>query len=228
MQLPRTLLAILALVFFAVSALALHDRSYWELWALIGQDSGTIQLFVDLTVAMVLVTTWMGRDSRQRGQSAWPWIGLTVLGGSMGPLAYLAHRAWKGAPARPRTSLLSHLSLGVGDLERSCTFYDAVLAPLGGERSWSGPTGTGYGPPGQPDQLALFPQESRASLSAGPGSHLALRAPDRAAVDAFHAAALAHGGRSEGPPGPRPQYGPHYYAAFVRDPDGHKLEAVHG
>jgi len=61
----------------------------------------------------------------------------------------------------------------------------------------------------------------------GPGFHLAFRAPSRAAVDRFHAAALAAGGASDGAPGPRPDYGPTYYAAFVIDPDGHKLEAVY-
>ena len=61
----------------------------------------------------------------------------------------------------------------------------------------------------------------------GPGFHLAFDAADPAAVDRFHAAALEHGGSDDGPPGPRPQYGPTYYAAFVFDPDGNKLEAVH-
>jgi catechol 2,3-dioxygenase-like lactoylglutathione lyase family enzyme len=121
---------------------------------------------------------------------------------------------------------LGHLSLGVADLARSIAFYDAALAPLGGVRVWRDERGAGYGPPGGGDRLALKRQAAPVRPP-GPGFHLAFDAPDRAAVDAFHAAALAHGGTCDGPPGLRPQYGPTYYAAFVIDPDGHRLEAVH-
>ncbi len=120
--------------------------------------------------------------------------------------------------------MLGHLSFGVRDLDRAMAFYDAITAPLGVVRVWSGPKGAGYGPPGGQDKLALFPRID--AHAPGPGFHLALDAPDHAAVDAFHAAALAHGGEDRGAPGPRPQYSPTYYAAFVMDPDGHKLEAV--
>lgn len=126
---------------------------------------------------------------------------------------------------------LHHLSLGVADLERSARFYDAALDALGLVRVWSdlrpGEPGQaiGYGRPGQDDLLALKHRPD-ATVATGAGFHLALAAPSRAAVDAFHAAALAHGGACNGPPGLRPAYGPHYYAAFVRDPDGHRLEAV--
>ncbi|WP_144299571.1 VOC family protein [Elioraea rosea] len=120
---------------------------------------------------------------------------------------------------------LGHLSLGVSDLSRAIAFYDAALAPLGGARVWSNERGAGYGPPGQGDLLALKLQNGTVTPP-GPGFHLAFDAPDRAAVDAFHAAALAQGGRCDGPPGLRPHYGPTYYAAFVVDPDGNKLEAV--
>ncbi len=119
--------------------------------------------------------------------------------------------------------MLSHLSLGVTDLVRSAAFYDAVLAPLGQVRVWETPTAVGYGAPGGPDRLALFHRPH--THAAGDGFHLAFFAPDAAAVRAFHAAALHHGGQDEGAPGPRPRYGPDYFAAFVRDPDGHKLEA---
>lgn len=122
--------------------------------------------------------------------------------------------------------MLSHVSLGVADLPRSHAFYDAVMLCLGAERVWAGERGLGYGTPGR-EQLNLFEQPAGTPLPAGPGFHLAFTAPDRAAVDAFHAAALAHGGHCEGPPGARPAYSPSYYAAFVRDPDGHKLEVVH-
>jgi catechol 2,3-dioxygenase-like lactoylglutathione lyase family enzyme len=121
--------------------------------------------------------------------------------------------------------MLSHLSLGIHDLERSQAFYDAVLGALGYARVWTGARGLGYGSPGR-EQLNLFVQEE-ARVTAGPGFHLAFAAPTPAAVDAFHAAALAHGGHDLGEPGLRPHYGPTYYAAFVLDPDGHKLEAVH-
>jgi catechol 2,3-dioxygenase-like lactoylglutathione lyase family enzyme len=126
--------------------------------------------------------------------------------------------------------MLSHISLGVSDLPRSIAFYDAALAPLGAQRLWTSATGAGYGPPNaeSDERLALFQQDAPAvPLAAGPGFHLALEAPDRDAVDRFHAAAVGAGGRDDGGPGPRPHYSPTYYAAFVRDPDGHRLEAVH-
>ncbi|MCB9544913.1 MAG: VOC family protein [Myxococcales bacterium] len=123
--------------------------------------------------------------------------------------------------------MLGHLSLPVADLDRAAAFYDAALAPLGAVRLWRTPRGLGYGPPGGNDRLALFLSEAAPPLAAAPGFHLAFDAPHPAAVDAFHAAALARGGTDEGAPGLRPHYGPTYYAAFTRDPDGHKLEAVH-
>ncbi len=124
--------------------------------------------------------------------------------------------------------MLGHLSLGVSDLDRAGAFYDAALAPLGATRVWTHPGALGYGTEPGCDRLALFLKpEAGAPLAAGPGFHLAFDAPDREAVDRFHAAALASGGSCEGPPGLRPHYGDTYYAAFVRDPDGHKLEAVH-
>lgn len=124
--------------------------------------------------------------------------------------------------------MLHHVSLGVTDIERAVAFYDAVLAPLGYVRVWSDLDGddaaAGYGPPGGGDKLAL--KRRAGAQPPGSGFHLALAAPDRTAVDAFHAAALRHGGRDDGVPGLRPHYGPHYYAAFVVDPDGHRIEAV--
>jgi catechol 2,3-dioxygenase-like lactoylglutathione lyase family enzyme len=124
--------------------------------------------------------------------------------------------------------MLGHLSLGVSDLAQAGAFYDAVLAPLGFVRVWNGPTALGYGPPGGNDKLALFAKpDATVRLAAGPGFHLAFNAANPAAVDQFHAAALAHGGRDRGAPGIRTKYSDTYYAAFVVDPDGHKLEAVH-
>jgi len=121
--------------------------------------------------------------------------------------------------------MLGHLSFGVADLPRAIAFYDAVLAPLGYVRVWTIEQQAGYGPPGGGDKLALKLQ-SGPVVPPGPGFHLAFVAPSRAAVDRFHGEALRTGGRNEGAPGPRPHYGATYYAAFVRDPDGHKLEAV--
>lgn len=121
--------------------------------------------------------------------------------------------------------MLGHLSFGVRDLARAGAFYDAVLAPLTWVRLWDSPEGLGYGPPGGGEKLNLFPHPQ--ARPPGPGFHLAFDAPDRAAVAAFHAAALAHGGADRGGPGLRPQYGASYFAAFVTDPDGHGLEAVH-
>jgi catechol 2,3-dioxygenase-like lactoylglutathione lyase family enzyme len=122
--------------------------------------------------------------------------------------------------------MLAHMSFGVEELERAANFYDTVLAPLGYTRVWSSPDAAGFGERDGPDRLALFARPG-AAAPPGPGFHLALQAPSRAAVDAFHAVAIGAGGRSAGPPGPRPNYGPTYYAAFVFDPDGYKIEAVH-
>jgi catechol 2,3-dioxygenase-like lactoylglutathione lyase family enzyme len=122
--------------------------------------------------------------------------------------------------------MIGHLSLGVGDLERAVRFYDAALGALGFARVWSTARSAGYGTTGGNDRLALFAHPGAASPP-GPGFHLAFAASDRAAVDRFHQAAIATGGRDVGPPGLREKYSPTYYAAFVIDPDGHKLEAVH-
>lgn len=124
--------------------------------------------------------------------------------------------------------MLSHVSLGVSDLQRSIRFYDAILAALGWVRVWKTETGAGYGSPGGNDKLAIFQVPlSGHPLAAGRGFHIAFTAPDREAVHAFHAAAMEQGGADDGKPGPRPQYSDTYYAAFVIDPDGHALEAVH-
>jgi catechol 2,3-dioxygenase-like lactoylglutathione lyase family enzyme len=121
--------------------------------------------------------------------------------------------------------MLHHVSFAVRDLDRAGAFYDAVLAPLGFTRVWATPTGIGYGRAGGGDKLAL--KLTREGIAVpGPGFHLAFAAESRVAVDQFHAAALRHGGSDNGTPGPRERYGPHYYAAFVIDPDGYRIEAV--
>jgi len=129
--------------------------------------------------------------------------------------------------------MLHHLSFGVADLQRSAAFYDAVLGTLGLVRVWSALDGApddqaiGYGRQGGGDLFAIK-QRSGAAIVPPAGLHLAFAAADRAAVHRFHAAALAHGGLDNGAPGPRPHYGPDYYAAFVADPDGYHVEVVLG
>jgi catechol 2,3-dioxygenase-like lactoylglutathione lyase family enzyme len=123
--------------------------------------------------------------------------------------------------------MLDHVSLGTTDLARAAAFYDASLALLGIVRVWSYPDAVGYGYPGGDDKLAI--KQRPGFVAPGPGFHLALTARVRSEVDAFFEAAIAHGGKDDGPPGLRPRYGPNYYAAFVVGPDGHRLEVVcHG
>lgn len=115
--------------------------------------------------------------------------------------------------------MLDHVGFNVSDFERSKSFYLAALAPLGLTL-----LGAGEG------WAMIGGKDGRLWIGAyGPAAtpiHLAFRAPDRAAVDAFHAAALKAGGRDNGGPGIRTAYAPDYYAAFVFDPDGHNVEAV--
>jgi catechol 2,3-dioxygenase-like lactoylglutathione lyase family enzyme len=124
--------------------------------------------------------------------------------------------------------MLDHVSLGVTDVDRSRRFYDAALRTLGLVRTvdFDGGRGSDYGAaPGQLGVEFTITREAAAQTPI-PGAHICFRAPDRAAVDAFHAAALASGGRDDGAPGLRAQYHADYYAAFVSDPDGHRIEAV--
>jgi catechol 2,3-dioxygenase-like lactoylglutathione lyase family enzyme len=120
--------------------------------------------------------------------------------------------------------MLHHISLGVVDLKRSASFYDAVLAVLGYVQVWADDTAVGFGLPGGDDELAI--KLRAGTYSPGPGFHLAFAAPSREAVTAFHHAALRYGGQEKGAPGLRPHYGPNYFAAFVVDPDGYHIEAV--
>ncbi|MFO1202711.1 MAG: VOC family protein [Tabrizicola sp.] len=125
--------------------------------------------------------------------------------------------------------MFSYVSLGTSDLARAIAFYDAALAPLGHRRI------EGYDPDGTsaawglddlgPHLWVTTPFDGKPA-SAGNGTMVSFLAPSRAAVDAFHAAALVTGGTDEGAPGLRPQYGPDFYAGYVRDPDGNKLNAV--
>lgn len=131
--------------------------------------------------------------------------------------------------------MFTYICLGSNDLQRSIEFYDAALKPLGlhrcatpGEEDWDGWAGWGtYKEQGR-TELALWVSAPFNGLPATPGNGtmVALSAGSWNAVREFHAAALQHGGTSEGEPGLRPQYNDDFYAAYVRDPDGNKIAAV--
>lgn len=123
-------------------------------------------------------------------------------------------------------SVISHITLGTNDTERAARFYDAVLGAVGFQRLAKPPGKPPAYEKGGPPTIYLYPPEDGRPATWGNGTHVALTAPTRAAVDRFHAAALRLGGACAGPPGVRPAYGPTYYAAYVRDPDGNKLQAV--
>lgn len=127
-----------------------------------------------------------------------------------------------------RATVFDHLSIGVSDLARSGAFYDAVLAAFGYVRLSENPRHVAYGPPGFTGEppFALLMRGPDDARPHNPAFHLAFAAPSRDAVDRFHAAAVRTGGTDDGPPGIRENYNPGYYAAFVRDPDGYRLEAV--
>ena len=120
--------------------------------------------------------------------------------------------------------MIDHISLAVRDLEHAARFYEATLAPLGLTRLVTRPATNGFGKTYSEFWINL--RTTMSDVDAGSGVHIALRAKSSAEVDAFHAAALAAGGRSDGPPGIRPHDRVKYYAAFVVDPDGNRIEAV--
>jgi catechol 2,3-dioxygenase-like lactoylglutathione lyase family enzyme len=122
-------------------------------------------------------------------------------------------------------SIISHVSVGVSDLARARSFYDAVMAALGyGVVMEHDDHGVAYGV-SFPEYWIVKPLDGRPPVP-GNGVHFGFLAPSREAVDAFHAAGLDHGGTCHGPPGLRPEYTPTYYAAFLRDPDGNAIEAM--
>lgn len=124
--------------------------------------------------------------------------------------------------------MLHHVSVGVNDVARAAEFYDAVLGALGYKRTAQYlPYAIAYGE-GVSEFWIQLPQDQEAP-SPGNGAHVGFAARSQDAVHRFHQSALANGGTDEGAPGPRPDYGPDYYGAFVRDPFGNKVEAtLHG
>jgi len=121
--------------------------------------------------------------------------------------------------------MLHHVSVGVRDVERAARFYDSVLGTLGYKRVMEFlPYAVAYGD-SAPELWVQLPQD-RNPASVGNGVHIGFKAKSKQMIVSFHRAALAAGGTDEGAAGPRPDYGPDYFGAFVRDLDGNKLEAV--
>lgn len=119
------------------------------------------------------------------------------------------------------SDIIDHVTLGVSDFERTRRFYDRIMSALGLQCVWEKPSMAAYGI-GRNDDFGLIGDAGKSRR----GTHIAFRAPDRASVDRFHSEALAAGGRDDGKPGLRPEYHDTYYAAFVIDPEGNRIEAV--
>ncbi|MCK0140717.1 VOC family protein [Aliiroseovarius sp. F47248L] len=119
------------------------------------------------------------------------------------------------------STVIDHVTLGVSDFEETRKFYDCVMPALGFHIVWEKPSMVAYGI-GREDDFGLMADEGRARR----GTHVAFRAPDRNSVRRFHSEALKAGGRDDGAPGLRPEYNATYYAAFVIDPEGNRIEAV--
>ncbi len=121
-------------------------------------------------------------------------------------------------------SIMTHVSVGTNDFEKAVAFYDAVMPTIGAEKKMDFPGAVAYG--------KMFPEfwvqlpVDRNPATVGNGTHVGLHAASKEEVDAFFKAAIEAGGTSDGDPGPRHDYGPGYYACFVRDLDGHKIEAA--
>lgn len=129
-----------------------------------------------------------------------------------------------GAFSRTLGRMIDHVSIAVRDLAASAAFYAHVLAPLGYRKLVERPASVGFGK--KYPELWLNLRADMAPAAGNPGAHMALRAASEEAVRAFHAAALAQGGASDGEPGPRQAAMTTYFGAFIRDPDGNKIEAL--
>lgn len=117
--------------------------------------------------------------------------------------------------------MYDHIGLKVRDLDASVRFFSEALAPLGYVLGSRDKSGAGFGPPDVPALWLYLSKEAK-----GAGAHIAFAAPNHAAVKAFHVNGLKAGGRDNGGAGPRADYSPTYYAAFLIDPDGNNVEAV--
>lgn len=122
-------------------------------------------------------------------------------------------------------SIMSHVSIGTNRFAEATAFYDSALAVLGARRVLDLPTVVAYGRAFP--EFWVHPPHNGEEASVGNGTHFAFLADSQEQVDAFYSAALRAGAIPEGEPGPRPAYGEAYYGCFVRDPDGHKVEAMH-
>ena len=127
--------------------------------------------------------------------------------------------------------MLHHISFSVTDIDRAANFYDHTLGAPGYVRVFEDlrpgeeDQAVGYGRDGEDDKFCIK-QASESSAAKGHGFHLAFAAPNRSSALEFHAQALLQGGKDNGGPRLRPDYGQNYYACFVVDPDGHRIEAV--
>jgi catechol 2,3-dioxygenase-like lactoylglutathione lyase family enzyme len=124
--------------------------------------------------------------------------------------------------------MIAHISIGVRDIDRSKRFYDAVLEPLGYKCLRAARTLQGYGYGRGRIFFWVFSAERPVPADEKSGLHFCFAAPNADAVDAFHAVALRSDGQDNGAPGLRPEYSPDYYAAFIIDPDGYRIEAYCG
>jgi catechol 2,3-dioxygenase-like lactoylglutathione lyase family enzyme len=120
--------------------------------------------------------------------------------------------------------MIDHVSVGVGNLERAARFYELTLAPLGLTRLVTRTATVGFGKSYPEFWINL--RADMTQVAPDSGVHICLRAKSTGEIDAFHAAALNAGGQSDGGPGLRPHDRVRYYAAFIRDPDGNRIEAV--
>ena len=129
--------------------------------------------------------------------------------------------------SRDFSAIFDHASIGVRDIKRAMAFYEPTLATLGLEIVMDKGFAVAFGNGSGRQWLWISePIDKKAVVIANNGAHFALIADSRSTVRAFHAAAMANGGREDGAPGLRPEYSDTYYGAFVLDPDGHKIEAV--
>ena len=126
--------------------------------------------------------------------------------------------------SNPSPSVISHVSIGTNDYEKARAFYDAVMPSIGAKVLMEHPFAAAYGRK-FPEFWVAAPHDGKPA-SVGNGFHIGFIADNKEQVQAFYDAAIAAGAVCDGPPGPRPLYGEPYYGCFVRDPEGHKIEAA--